>query len=187
MSTPGLDAILPPRCAHERAELWVVVQSNGECVRPICERCRSILPIVPKKRVADRYAQLPRIPYAEAARRRDEMWERHAEAWRHYHEEKQRREREAFFARYDKYLRSPAWRSLRQRVMRRAGGVCEGCLERRATQVHHLTYDHVFNEFAFELRAVCDGCHARLHQSKGVAAVSDEGELLTGVERRATS
>jgi hypothetical protein len=30
--------------------------------------------------------------------------------------------------------------------------------------VHHLTYAHVFNEFLFELMAVCDECHDRLHR-----------------------
>ena len=36
-------------------------------------------------------------------------------------------------------------------------------MKNKATQVHHLTYQHVFAEFAFELVAVCDECHARLH------------------------
>lgn len=50
----------------------------------------------------------------------------------------------------------------RARVLLRAGRKCEGCGE-EATQVHHLTYEHVFEEFLFELIAVCRGCHERLH------------------------
>lgn len=64
---------------------------------------------------------------------------------------------------YDDYLRSARWRALRNRVLARAGGLCEACLDLPASQVHHLTYAHKGNEFAWELRAVCDDCHERLH------------------------
>jgi len=79
---------------------------------------------------------------------------------------KERYSREAFFADYDPYLRSPAWAQRRRLVLKRAGGVCEGCGERPPTQVHHLTYEHVGTEFLFELAAVCDECHDRLHEDE---------------------
>jgi len=70
--------------------------------------------------------------------------------------------------RYTKYLLSPEWAMLRskvfQRVIARDGvGVCEGCREQIATQVHHLTYEHVGHEFLWELVAICEDCHKRLH------------------------
>lgn len=68
-----------------------------------------------------------------------------------------------FRARYAEYLKSDAWRSKRAKVLKRAGSICEACLDNRATQVHHLTYDSIFNEFLFELVAVCGDCHGRLH------------------------
>lgn len=71
--------------------------------------------------------------------------------------------RAQFFERYDKYLRSPEWRAKRQQVFERAHGMCEGCATAKATQVHHLSYAHVGNEFLFELVAICDQCHERLH------------------------
>lgn len=64
---------------------------------------------------------------------------------------------------YSDYLRSPAWRALRDKVLDRARGVCEGCLDARAEHVHHKSYDHKGSEFAFELLALCAGCHHRLH------------------------
>jgi 5-methylcytosine-specific restriction endonuclease McrA len=117
--------------------------------------------------VGEAYASLPRATYAEARERYDARW-RHAweqrwEAQRQQREQERREERAAWFAKYDEYLRSPRWRSLRAKVLRRAGGVCESCLERRATQVHHKTYERVFTEAAFDLVAICDACHARLH------------------------
>ncbi len=60
-------------------------------------------------------------------------------------------------------LMSPKWRALRELVFARAGGICEGCGKRRAVQVHHLTYDHLGDEFLWELRAVCRECHERVH------------------------
>lgn len=63
------------------------------------------------------------------------------------------------------YLKSPAWKARREKVMQRANGVCEGCLVARATEVHHLTYAHAGDEFMWELRAICRGCHERLHSA----------------------
>lgn len=72
-------------------------------------------------------------------------------------------DRTAFFASYDVYLASPEWAAKRKKVMARAKGVCEGCGDRPPTEVHHLTYAHVSNEFLFELVALCHDCHERLH------------------------
>lgn len=74
-------------------------------------------------------------------------------------------------ARYHAYLKSPEWRAKRLMVLERAKHLCEGCLERRATQVHHETYEHAGHEFTggeflWELRAICDACHERLHAEK---------------------
>jgi len=77
--------------------------------------------------------------------------------------EKQSRE---WWTWYNNYLRSEAWRERAALVKRRSGGMCEGCGANKATQVHHVTYEHVGNEFLWELRAVCNGCHERIHDSK---------------------
>src|SRR5690625_3470247 len=77
--------------------------------------------------------------------------------------ERSRERRSAWFGRYDQYLRSDDWRQRRELVLKRAGGVCEGCGTMPAAHVHHLTYEHVGNEFLFELVALCLGCHERIH------------------------
>lgn len=69
----------------------------------------------------------------------------------------------SWFRNYNAYLESDAWKAKRILVFKRAGGICEGCGEAPATQVHHQTYAHVGNEFLFELVALCDECHNRLH------------------------
>ena len=64
---------------------------------------------------------------------------------------------------YADYLASAAWKERRERVLARAGGVCEGCGKAPATQVHHLHYARVGCEMLFDLVAVCDGCHPIVH------------------------
>lgn len=68
---------------------------------------------------------------------------------------------------YRDYLRSHEWALKRAKVMRRAGHVCEGCGDHPAVDVHHLTYEHVTQEFLFELVALCAGCHERIHLQPG--------------------
>ena len=64
---------------------------------------------------------------------------------------------------YQRYLSSELWRRRREFIMLRANHVCEMCHDRAATNVHHITYDHVGHEYPEHLLAVCDGCHAKAH------------------------
>jgi hypothetical protein len=67
---------------------------------------------------------------------------------------------------YPEYLRSGAWKQLRDKVLKRASGECEGCGTAKAVQVHHLRYAHIGHEFLWELVAVCIACHERVHPEK---------------------
>lgn len=69
---------------------------------------------------------------------------------------------------YSEYLMTENWRAKRRAVFERCGQVCEGCRERKATEVHHITYEHIYDEFLFELVGLCNECHSRMH-----AGVSD--------------
>lgn len=71
--------------------------------------------------------------------------------------------RAAFLREYSAYLKGPEWAEKRRLVMQRCRGTCEGCGKRPAVEVHHLTYDHVFDEFLFELVGMCKPCHERIH------------------------
>jgi 5-methylcytosine-specific restriction endonuclease McrA len=64
---------------------------------------------------------------------------------------------------YAEHLSSEYWRDIRRKVLRRDDGLCQACLERPATQVHHLTYGRLGREAAFDLVSICDRCHADLH------------------------
>ena len=67
---------------------------------------------------------------------------------------------------YEEYLRSPAWLKKRDLVIKRAGGICEGCGAAQPSQVHHFSYENLGNEFLWELAAVCSNCHDRAHPWK---------------------
>jgi hypothetical protein len=79
--------------------------------------------------------------------------------------------KEEWFAEHDEYLRSSKWRSLRDRVIERCSGVCEGCARRAVTQVHHLTYEHWKDELLWELVGVCDDCHERAHAKQATIVI----------------
>jgi hypothetical protein len=74
------------------------------------------------------------------------------------------------------YMNSPAWKNLRQLVMERAQNLCEGCRKKTASEVHHLSYEHLRHEFLFELVALCRDCHTRYH------AKGDHEALVEGCE-----
>lgn len=65
---------------------------------------------------------------------------------------------------YNKYLKSEQWQLKRKAVLKRDGNLCQACLHRNATQVHHLTYDRVFDEPLFDLVAICEPCHRKIHR-----------------------
>lgn len=97
----------------------------------------------------------------------EERWNRQVrqqyERWRHQQAAVRMEADSDWRRRYDAHLRSEKWRLLRLRVMRRCRGMCEGCGVEKAVQVHHLSYEHMGDEFLWELAAVCLGCHERVH------------------------
>jgi hypothetical protein len=81
----------------------------------------------------------------------------------------EREERGDLFWRWynEDYLSSPQWKERRSLVLRRAGGICEGCLTAPATVVHHsqAAYEQLREtgqELMCELRALCSHCHTNI-------------------------
>jgi hypothetical protein len=87
-----------------------------------------------------------------------------------------------FWEKYNKYLLSQEWGIKRSKVLARAQANCEGCGMRPPTQVHHLTYRHIFEEFLFELVAVCDHYHKRLHIEATAQDAKDSRVFKTAAE-----
>lgn len=72
-------------------------------------------------------------------------------------------EKEQWRKEHQEYLKSPKWKNIRQKVLRRDNFICQGCLENQATEVHHLTYKHWKDELMFELISICRTCHEKEH------------------------
>lgn len=104
--------------------------------------------------------RLPTSPWDDAIVKR---W---SDARHQVYVEQREDEKAEWFRKYSEYLKTPAWQAKRQKVLKRANGICEGCGEKPPVQVHHKTYEHVGDEFLWELAAVCMDCHERAHDGK---------------------
>lgn len=67
------------------------------------------------------------------------------------------------FTSYKAYLRSALWKWIRGKVFKQKGHTCALC-DRRATQVHHRSYDRltlkgIILDF---LEPICSGCHRKI-------------------------
>jgi hypothetical protein len=153
--------VLKP-CATCEKDVWASLRrlecANGTLqFKYQCETCGSALSNalrheqVPRETCGDWDKLLSEAYWASRSRRLTEETLRKNEDW---------------WAQYNAYLLTPEWRGRRVQVFLRASGLCEGCRKRPPSQVHHLTYAHVTEEFLFELVAVCDECHERLHKDK---------------------
>ena len=76
--------------------------------------------------------------------------------------------------------RSPKWQELCRLVFDRAKGMCEACGLRSAVHVHHRSYEHLGDEFLWELAAVCRECHRRIHPTRFGQNGKDEDFYATG-------
>lgn len=81
-----------------------------------------------------------------------EVARRFSERQREAFQQERQAKNEAFWQKYHDHLNSDDWR--------------RACLERRATQAHHLTYRHLGWEPLFDLIAVCKQCHEYLHKKE---------------------
>lgn len=68
--------------------------------------------------------------------------------------------------RYKRYLKSPQWKRKRFSVLRRDNFKCVKCGSHKNLQVHHLTYNHIFNEPLCDLVTLCKKCHRQEHNRR---------------------
>jgi 5-methylcytosine-specific restriction endonuclease McrA len=153
-------------CAHEQTRIvWSRINGYGEpmCVRQLRRQCQSRGELfgasLRHELAAPDTPEVDTELLRRSIRTREEARE---ERWREFR--RQREEEEVkWWERYHTHLRSEAWREKRQRVLLRAGCICEGCGARQASDIHHLTYKHMGDEFLFEVVAICRECHERYH------------------------
>lgn len=149
-------------CGHGETDVRRVKLANGQFqVRDCCVDCgKGVGTAKPQK---DK-GWVASLPWADEAlinsyenRRSDERQSILLRIARQQYAERGR-----FTQGYKTHLASDAWKAKRSLVLKRCGGICEGCGTEQATEVHHLTYRHLGNEFLFELLGLCHHCHDRI-------------------------
>lgn len=68
--------------------------------------------------------------------------------------------------RYNEYLNSDKWNNKRKKVLERDNYLCQACLTNPAQEVHHLTYNNIYDEPLYELISVCKRCHIKIEEQK---------------------
>lgn len=127
-----------------------------------CQHCGKW---TPKKKAALSMVEIEgAIEYDEEISKR--YWRQQMDSLAEQREQEERQRKQEFFAKYSVYLRSEKWRNKRARVLERDNHLCQACLKRPATQVHHKTYEHVFDEPLFDLVSICDVCHEAIHNKE---------------------
>ena len=66
---------------------------------------------------------------------------------------------------YHKYLQSEAWKEIREIILVRDGYKCTKCGSTKNLQVHHKTYNNIYNEkeHQSDLVTLCSRCHKKEH------------------------
>jgi hypothetical protein len=163
-------------CKHEQKELCKVIVSGGsEHIKYQCQRCGVMIGnAISARNVGDRKIVAYQPDLAERFRT---DWEEGYQSIFQKHIRIQKAGSGEFSKFYKEYINSAKWRAICRKVLQRANGFCEGCLERPPTQVHHRNYGNLGNEFMFELLALCAPCHERFHDQLK-AELEAQGETI---------
>jgi hypothetical protein len=158
------------RCRHDQKRTASLVQRNGAAWLQ-CDACGHSLGNAMARKEHYGFSQYPSWrPEIKAAY--DAQQRKHGEAslakYIEEHRQPTLEERlnhyRARSAEYEQWCRtSPEWSAIRRKIFWRCRGHCEACLNGNATMVHHMTYTFGKLPPAWQLKAVCDDCHERLH------------------------
>lgn len=69
---------------------------------------------------------------------------------------------------YDDYLKSEEWIEKRDAALEAAGHRCQLCNSKNSLNVHHRTYENVYNEKPSDLIVLCRKCHKIFHENRSV-------------------
>lgn len=152
---------LYPPCAHRRTEVRYRTFANG--TKHLATQCLDCGCRIGAKWLSQEGVNLGEIsPWDDAL---EQGWARQRQQDALC---RRKKDRVARHEEYERYLsESENWPAIRLKVMRRDNYRCQACLEVEATQVHHKSYEHIFDELMWELVAVCRRCHERLHGIDG--------------------
>ena len=68
------------------------------------------------------------------------------------------------FGKYTTYINSENWKIKRREALIRDKNLCQECKNKPAEDVHHKTYDNLYNEPLEDLISLCRECHTEIHR-----------------------
>ena len=60
---------------------------------------------------------------------------------------------------YQEYINSPQWRKKRERAFELIGKKCTRCNSTYNIEVHHISYDNLYEESTYDVEILCKSCH----------------------------
>lgn len=150
------DDFTPYECDHSSTTVRRFIASNNAIhYRVQCLTCGGRVRDIPKH---ERASLSPSDISAWDESIRTRWYEVQRLRWLRQLAQEQSSQRESWWAQYNEYLQSEQWAQKRVKVLQR-DKTCRACLGWPASEVHHLTYAHAFNEPLFDLVGVCSLCH----------------------------
>lgn len=71
------------------------------------------------------------------------------------------------YAKYRAYLNSPEWKLFRKEAIAHHGKVCNKCKrDELPVDVHHITYQRLYNELLIDVEILCRYCHKKEHKNR---------------------
>ena len=153
-------------CEHPTSELRDYETSNGGWQRK--EQCLNCGKAVSNPVKRDRNLEVPKWDANLESEYLKKRAVKKSEIENHLIERTANLETEGYVI-YEEYLDSADWKKRRSAALARDGGLCQACYEADASEVHHLTYERIFEEPLFDLVSVCEDCHKKLHR-RNIAA-----------------
>lgn len=155
---------VPDPCKHPDSQRFyrrLKTIDNRVQLRLQCLQCGSVFG---QSIALSTVKNLGEVPWVD-----EELRDKGRNVWRNTYAEKTEAKNRAFWEYYEKYINSEEWHMKRRLVLQRAGNKCEGCGLRQAVHVHHREYRNLGDEFLFELVALCQSCHQRIHPHREIA------------------
>lgn len=163
-------------CKHEKTRPTYATKSNGVvCVYLQCVECGE--KTKEERKAGYDVAKLPPFDKELQERTRNKLREISAQLWSDWQEERQRefenkqgKQNEDFWRKYNAYLQTPHWKQVRRRVLIRDSFLCQNCFTKLTdsnAHVHHISYEaykRLGYSFAFECVSLCRTCHDDYHR-----------------------
>lgn len=155
-----------PKCCNDPQMIEIRSEtSDGKWQRRnACKTCKTLSGRA--LRLCNDYQNLPFLTYIknqEYQSIRSDLYQRCMNEAKKFTDEFKEKEFLIQKAKYDQYLQSPIWKQKAAIVKERDKYLCQMCLKEKATDVHHITYERIFNELTSDLISVCRSCHSKIH------------------------